>query len=139
MYLIALLKRLLNRDHHLAEIFFIFKSSEKRILTNMTTPQRKTQNRTPGVIYNVGSPSLDHHYYIVIFKRLAYTLTAYCYGSFICDATGCFVKAQPLGQIIVLDKSYTKQLGQNSILEHCQRDHCLARFSQFKGNRKQKQ
>ena len=30
----------------------------------------------------------------------------------ICDATGCFVKALPMGQNIVLDKSYTKQLGQ---------------------------
>ena len=28
------------------------------------------------------------------------------------DATGCFVKALPMGQNIVLDKSYTKQLGQ---------------------------
>ena len=30
----------------------------------------------------------------------------------ICDATGCFVKALPMGQNIVLDKSYTKQLEQ---------------------------
>ena len=50
------------------------------------------------------------------FKRLAYTLTAY-----LCDATGCFVKALPMGQNIVKDKSYTKQLGQISILEHCKR------------------
>ena len=42
-------------------------------------------------------------------KRLAYTLTAYC-----CGATGCFVKALPLGQNIVLDKSDIKQLGQIS-------------------------
>ena len=49
-----------------------------------------------------------------LFKRLAYTLTAY-----FCDATGCFVKALPMGQNIVLDKSYTKQFGQISILEHC--------------------
>ena len=48
------------------------------------------------------------------FKRLAYTLTAYC-----CDATECFVKALPMGQNIVLDKSYTIQFGQISILEHC--------------------
>ena len=39
----------------------------------------------------------------------------------ICDATGCVVKALPMGQNIVLDKSYTKQLGQISILEHCKR------------------
>ena len=35
------------------------------------------------------------------FKRLAYTLTANCYGSKSeCDATGCFVKALPMGQIV---------------------------------------
>ena len=39
----------------------------------------------------------------------------------ICDATGHFVKALTMGQNIVLDKSYTKQLGQISILEHCKR------------------
>ena len=33
---------------------------------------------------------------IVIFKRLAYTLTAY-----FCDATGYFVKALPMGQYIM--------------------------------------
>ena len=53
-----------------------------------------------------------------LFKRLAYMLTAYCNGSKICEATGCFIKALPMGQNIVLDKSYTKQLGQISILEH---------------------
>ena len=29
----------------------------------------------------------------------------------ICDATRCFVNALPMGQIILLDKTYTKQLG----------------------------
>ena len=61
------------------------------------------------LVYWIG---VDRGFYItVIFKRLAYTLTAY-----FCDATGCLVKALPLGQNIVLDKSYTKQLGQISIL-----------------------
>ena len=45
----------------------------------------------------------------------------------ICDATGCFVKALLKGQNIVIDKTYTKQLG------------LFARFSQFKVNKKQKQ
>ena len=39
----------------------------------------------------------------------------------ICDATGCFVKALPMGQNSVLDKSDTKQLGQISIPVHCKR------------------
>ena len=58
-------------------------------------------------------------YLIWFFKRLAYMLTAYFYCFQICDATGYFVKALPMGQNIVLDKPYTKQLGQISILEHC--------------------
>ena len=37
------------------------------------------------------------------------------------DATGCFVKALPIGQNIGVDKLYTKKLGQISILEHCKR------------------
>ena len=68
----------------------------------------------------------------ILFKRLLLWVQ-------ICDATGCFVKALPMGQNIVLDKSYQKQLGQISILEHCKRRTCLARFSQFKVNKKQKQ
>ena len=39
----------------------------------------------------------------------------------VCDATGCFIKALPMGQNIVIDKLYTKELGQISILEHCKR------------------
>ena len=62
-----------------------------------------------------------------IFKRLAYTLTAYCYGS-----KSVTQPDVPLGQNIVLNKSYTqKKLGQISILEH----NCLARFRNFKSTR----
>ena len=50
----------------------------------------------------------------IIFKRLAYMLTAYCYGSK-SDATGCYLYETKL------DKSFTKQLGQIAILEHCKR------------------
>ena len=68
----------------------------------------------------------------ILFKRLLLWAR-------ICDATGCFVKALPMGQNILLDKSYTKQLGQISILKHCKQRNCLARFSEFKVNKKQKQ
>ena len=46
-----------------------------------------------------------------------YVTQAYTPTVQICDATGCFVKALLMGQNIVLDKSYTKQLGQISILK----------------------
>ena len=39
----------------------------------------------------------------------------------ICDATECFVNLLPMGQVIVLYISYTKQLGHISTLEHCKR------------------
>ena len=42
-----------------------------------------------------------------LFKRLAYTLTAYCYGP-----KSVTQPDAPMGQNIVLDKSYTKQFGQ---------------------------
>ena len=66
--------------------------------------------------------------YCLLVTRLAYTLTAY----FCVAATGCFVKALPMGRF---DKSYTKQLGQ--II--ASGSNCLARYSQFKVNKKQKQ
>ena len=53
----------------------------------------------------------------------------------ICEATGCFVKALPMGKNIVLDKSYTKQLGQISILEHCKRDFRKLKSTRNKDNK----
>ena len=61
-------------------------------------------------MHNFGGLFFSPSAYIVIFKRLAYIWVQ------ICDATGCFVKALPMGQNIVLDKSDTKHLGQN--IEH---------------------
>ena len=71
----------------------------------------------------------------LLLKRLAYTLTAYCYGSK--SVTQADVSSKHyLWDKISCDKSYTKQLGQISISEHCKRSsYCLARFSQFKVNK----
>ena len=75
------------------------------------------------VTWQYDSTSILHHNEpmnsVYIFKRLAYNANRWMSWVQINDATGCFVKAIPMGQNIVLDKSYTKQLGQISILEHC--------------------
>ena len=68
----------------------------------------------------------------MIFKRLAYTLNAHCYWSKSVTQLDASSKRYLwedasskrylyMGKNIVLFKSYTKQLGQISILGHCKR------------------
>ena len=59
--------------------------------------------------------------FVPVFKRLAYTLTAYCYGSKSVTQPDASSKRHLWDQNIVLDKSYKNQLEQISILEHCKR------------------
>ena len=63
------------------------------------------------VTWQYDSTSILHHNEpmnsVYIFKRLAYNANRWMSWVQINDATGCFVKAIPMGQNIVLDKSYT--------------------------------
>ena len=82
---------------------------------------------------------LECCFIVYFFKEVSVYANRLLLWEQICDATGCFVKALPMGQNIVLDKSYTIQFGQISILEHCKWQYYLARFSQFKIIKKQTQ